>query len=235
MRTVVITGADRGLGFSLCKKFLERGDRVIGGRYMQDWKELDELRKAYSETLFLVPLNIGSTESVKQAAALAEKITDKVDILINCAGVDGHMAGVRDGQDFDGILRVMNINALGAMRMIEAFLPLLDKGRDKKICCVSSEAGSIGTCWRDNEAEYCMSKAALNMGMAVFHNGLKKDGYDFRIYHPGWMKTYMLGCKSEEADLDADYAADLAVRCFLKEKVGDTFVLESYDGTIIPW
>lgn len=235
MRTVMITGADRGLGFSLCKRFLELGDRVIGGRYMKEWKELDGLKEIYGERLMLVPLDIGSTDSVRQAAGMAKALTDSVDILINCAGIDGHMAGVRQGQDYDGILRTININALGAVRMIEAFLPLMDQGKDKKICCISSEAGSVGTCWRDNELEYCMSKAALNMAMAVFHNGLKKEGYDIRMYHPGWMKTYMLGYKSEEADLDADDAAELAVKSFLKEKDRETFLLESYDGTVIPW
>ena len=83
--------------------------------------------------------------------------------------------------------------------------------------------------------EYCLSKAALNMEMALIHNGLKKEGYDVRMYHPGWMKTYMLGYKSEEAELEADTAADLAVDCFLKEKDKDKYILESYDGSVIPW
>ena len=80
-----------------------------------------------------------------------------------------------------------------------------------------------------------MSKAALNMGMAVFYNDLKKDGYDIRLYHPGWMKTYMLGYKSEDADLEASDAADLAVRSFEKPKDGEKLQLDSYDGTVIPW
>lgn len=235
MYNVCITGADRGLGFSLCKKFLEQGDLVLAGQYMPEWKELDKLKESYKDRLQLIPLDVGQTASVRQAAVLASQHTDHLDILINCAGIDGHMHGVREGQDYDAILRVININALGALRMTEAFLPLLDKGKAKKICCVSSEAGSMGTCWRDNEVEYCMSKAALNMGMAVFYNGLKKDGYDIRLYHPGWMKTYMLGYKSEDADLDADDAAMLAIKSFMKPKTDEKLQLESYDGTTIPW
>lgn len=235
MRIVCITGADRGLGFSLCEKFLALGDIVLAGQFMPDWKELDGLKEQYGEKLILIPLDIAKGESVKKAADLAATKVDHVDLLINCAGIDGHMRGVRDGQDYEAILRVINVNALGAMRVTEAFLPLLDQGSMRRICCVSSEAGSIGTCWRDNEAEYCMSKAALNMGMAIFHNGLKKDGYDIRMYHPGWMKTYMLGYKSEDADLEAGDAADLAVANFLKEKDPGQYVLESYDGTVIPW
>ncbi len=235
MRIVGITGADRGLGFSLCEKYLQRGDTVLAGRFMPDWKELDGLKEKYPDRLYILPLDVGQTASVQQAAALAGEYVDHMDILINCAGIDGHMHSVREGQDYDNILRVINVNALGTLRVTEAFLPLLDRGQDKKICCVSSEAGSIGTCWRDNEVEYCMSKAALNMGMAVFYNDLKKDGYDIRLYHPGWMKTYMLGYKSEDADLEASDAADLAVRSFEKPKDGEKLQLDSYDGTVIPW
>lgn len=235
MKTICITGADRGLGFSLCKKFLEKNHLVIAGRYMPDWKELDDLKEMYKERLHMIPLDVGNMKSVRNAAELVAGISDHVDILINCAGIDGKMRNVREGQNYEAILKVMNVNALGAMRVTEAFLPLLDKGEDKKICCISSEAGSIETCWRDNEAEYCISKAALNMGMAVFHNALKKDGYDIRMYHPGWMKTYMLGYKSEDADLEADTAADLAIDCFWKKKDKDRYILESYDGLVIPW
>lgn len=235
MKIVCITGADRGLGFSLCKKFLARGYLVIAGQYMPEWPELSALKMKYKDRLYMIPLDVSDAQSVRDAFELAGKVCDHMDILINCAGIDGKMRGIREGQDYEAILKVININALGAMRMTETFLPLLDKGEDKKICCISSEAGSIETCWRDNEAEYCISKAALNMGMAVFHNALKEDGYDIRMYHPGWMKTYMLGYKSEDADLEADTAADLAIECFLKKKDTAVYALESYDGSIIPW
>ncbi len=235
MKTIMVTGADRGLGYALCKKLLEDNFRVIAGQYMEEWKELDILKHEYGDKLFLVRLDIGDMNIVRAAAEEAEEYTDSIDILINCAGIDGEIRDIRDGYDYHTMLRTIDVNALGAIRMTEAFLPLLDKGTDKKICCVSSEAGSIGNCWRIDETGYCMSKAALNVGMAVLYNRLRPEGYDIRLYHPGWMNTYMMGAREEHADLEPEKAAELALNSFFRERKEESLLLESYDGSVIPW
>lgn len=235
MRTIIVTGADRGLGYAICEQLLEKGDMVLAGQYMPEWKELEQLKERYPDSLYTAPLDIGSDVSVKMAAGLFAQYTDSADVLINCAGVNGSIRDIREGYDYDVMLRTININALGAVRMTEACLPFLDRGREKKVCCISSEAGSIGTCWRFDETEYCMSKAALNIGMAVLYNRLRPEGYDFRLYHPGWMNTYMMGEKEENADLDAGKAAELALDCLLGKRRSEKIKMESYDGTVIPW
>lgn len=231
-----VTGADRGLGFSLCESLLRRGYVVFAGQYMPGWKELEQLKAEYPEQLECIPLDIGDDASVRQAAKLTGEKTQSLDLLINCAGIVGKIADIRDGYDYPLMLKTMNINALGAVRMVEAMLPLLDKGTGKKVCCISSEAGSIGKCWRQDETEYCMSKAALNMAMTVLYNRLKGEGYDFRLYHPGWVNSYMMGeVKATIADLEPEEAAELAVQCFEQARVSENMVLESYDGTCWPW
>ena len=245
-KNVMVTGADRGLGFALCEEFLKTSGRqtgaesgttfqVIAGRYMEEWKELDALKQTYPDRLICVPLDVGDDNSVKTAVQKVMERVETVDMLIHCAGINGTIRDIRDGYDYPGMLRTLNVNALGAIRVTEAFLPLMDRGTDKKICCISSEAGSIGTCWREDETEYCMSKAALNAGMAVLSNRLKKDGYEIRLYHPGWMNTYMMGTKEEHADLNPEEAARLALQSFFKIREQEKLVLDSYDGSIIPW
>ena len=64
---------------------------------------------------------------------------------------------------------------------------------------------------------------------------LKKDGYEIRLYHPGWMNTYMKGTKEEHADLNPEEAARLALQSFFKIREQEKLVLDSYDGSIIPW
>ena len=68
MKKVFITGADRGIGFALCRRFLEGGWMVFAGRFMEEWAELDGLQAEYGDRLFLVSLNVGSEESVDRAA-----------------------------------------------------------------------------------------------------------------------------------------------------------------------
>ena len=231
-----VTGADRGLGLSLCEALLKRGYFVFAGQYMPHWKELEKLKGKFPGQLICIPLDVGDDVSVKTAAKLTAERSASLELLINCAGIVGKIADIRDGYDYPLMEQTININAIGAVRMVEAMLPLLDRGKEKKICCISSEAGSIGKCFRQDETEYCMSKAALNMAMTVLYNRLKEDGYDFRLYHPGWINSYMMGEeKTTIAELEPEEAAELALQCFEKKRISEAMVLESYDGTIWPW
>lgn len=229
-----ITGADRGLGFSLCKLLLEKGNIVFAGQYMREWKALSCLQEEYPDSLVCIPFNVTDMDQIKEAAATVVRFTNHIDVLVNCAGINGQIRDIREGYDYERMLNVLNVNALGPIRVVEAFLPLLSAG-DRKIWCVSSEAGSIGECWRKDETEYCMSKAALNMGIQILHNLLHKEDYEFRLYHPGWMNTYMTGSKETKADLDPDIAAKLLLKQLQHEKVKDTLYLEGYDGKIWSW
>lgn len=235
-RYAFVTGADRGLGFGLCQSLLKRGYVVFAGQYMPRWKELEQLKEQFPKQLECIPLDIGDDESVRQAAEMTGEKTQSLDLLVNCAGIVGKIVDIRKGYDYPLMLQTININALGAVRMVEAMLPLLDRGSGKKVCCISSEAGSIGKCRRHDETEYCMSKAALNMAMTILYNRLKEEGYDFRLYHPGWVNSYMMGEeKATIADLEPEEAAELAIQCFERPRVSEKMVLESYDGTCWPW
>jgi NAD(P)-dependent dehydrogenase (short-subunit alcohol dehydrogenase family) len=119
---------------------------------------------------------------------------------------------------------------------VEAFLPLLDRGEGKRLCFVSSEAGSIAASIRSAWFGYCMSKTALNMGVKILYNGLRPQGYTFRVYHPGWMRSYMGGTKHNEADLELDEAAEAALPIFLGARPDeDRLVMVDYQGNEWPW
>ncbi len=213
----VITGADRGLGFALCEALLQRGWRVFAGQYMPNWPQLSLLSERYPEKLHVIPLDVSSDESVKSAAMQVSSIADHVDILINNAGIISRYneLNIREQLNYEDMHRMFDVNALGPIRMVEAFLPLMDKGRLKRLCFVSSEAGSIGACTRNVWYGYCMSKAALNMAVKITFNKLRPEGYTFRLYHPGWMRTYMSGEKNYQADLEPEEAAVYALQYFL--------------------
>lgn len=234
----LVTGADRGLGFGLTQGLLKRGWAVYAGQYMPDWPALTELKQQHADHLHIVPLDVRSVDSARRAAEIVGRETDHLDLLINNAGVTSPAmhADIREPQNYDEIHRLYDVNALGPLRVVEALLPLMDAGTLKRLCFVSSEAGSINRAQRTAWYGYCMSKAALNMGVRIMANHLRPEGYTFRLYHPGWVRSYMGGEKNTEADLEPEEAAAYALPFFLRPRADeDRLVLMDYLGREWPF
>ncbi len=212
MQTVFVTGADRGIGLALCKYFLGGGWKVFAGQYMTHWKELEALKYRYPDRLHLIPLDISSTESISEAAQLVKKKTDTLDMLVNCAGI----AGFEDTPD--QIRHIFRVNTLGTMCTVEYFLPLMERGM-RRLCFVSSEAGSISVAHRTGVYGYGMSKSSLNMAVRMMFNQLQPKGYTFRLYHPGWVRSYMLGEeKATVGKYEPEEAAQVAYESFVEDR-----------------
>ena len=234
----VITGADRGLGFALTERLIREGWVVFAGQYMPEWPQLTALRDQAPERLHIIPLDVSSTESVQAAAQAVAQRTDHVDLLINNAGITSPAVRrpIREPQDYAEMQRLYDTNTLASLRMVEAFITLLDHGTTKRLCFVSSEAGSIERATRRSWFGYCMSKAALNMAVKLLFNDLRPDGYTFRLYHPGWMRTYMSGTKGNEADMEPEEAAAKALPFFIAPRADeDKLVMVDYSGSEWPW
>src|SRR5512141_2076949 len=141
-QTVLVTGADRGLGLSLCEGFIQRGWTVFAGQYMPEWPDLSALQSQYPLALHLLPLDVQSIESARSAAQTLSAYTNSLDMLINNAGIiTPSQAAISEQQDYAEIHRLYDLNALGSLRTVEAFLALLQRGTRKRLCFVSSEAG----------------------------------------------------------------------------------------------
>ncbi len=233
-----VTGADRGLGQALSAGLLAQGWTVYAGQYMPAWEELSALQMQHPGALQLIPLDVTSDGSVRKAAELVGATTDHVDVLINNAGVITTPVEtlISDRQNYAEMHRLYDTNSLGPLRMVEAFLPLLQKSHTKRLCFVSSEAGSIERCRRKGWYGYCMSKTALNMAVRIMFNELRPEGFTFRLYHPGWMRTYMSGTKNTEADMEPREAAAKALPIFLSNRADeDRLVMVDYLGDEWPW
>ncbi|RPI92423.1 MAG: SDR family NAD(P)-dependent oxidoreductase [Chloroflexi bacterium] len=237
-RTVFVTGADRGLGLALCAGLLAQDWQVFAGQYMPEWPDLSTLASQYPQTLHIVPLDVSSLESAHAAARTVANITDHVDVLINNAGIYSPTAGhpIREPQDYPEMQQLYDVNALGPLRVVQAFLSLMDRSSLKRLCFVSSEAGSIARAERTAWFGYCMSKAALNMGVKILFNDLHPNGYTFRVYHPGWIRSYMSGEKNMEATLEPEEAAAKAIPTLLNQQQDEgRLVLVDYEGNEWPW
>lgn len=218
MQSVFITGADRGIGFALVKKFVESGWEVYAGQFMPKWNELQELKIKHPESLFLIPLNVADDESVFRAAKMVGSKTGSIDILVNCAGV------LPDDKRPETLKNALNVNTIGPLRVVEAFLHLMEHGM-KRLCFVSSEVGSITLSHRAGDFYYCCSKAALNMEVRLIYNQLRKEGFTFRLYHPGYVKSYMLGKKNQEADYEPEETAETAYKQFTGQRKWEDVLL----------
>lgn len=237
-RIALVTGADRGLGLALAARLAEKGWRVFAGEYMTDWPELPALHARYPERITRVPLDVADTDSVQAAAQTVAERTDHVDLVINNAGVFSVTAvtPIQERQDYAEMHRLYDVNALGPLRVIDAFLPLCQASTFKRLAFVSSESGSINRCTRDSWYAYCMSKTALNMAVSMLFNRLKAEGFTFRVYHPGWIRSYMEGPKNERADLEPEEAAVPAVAYFLRDLADeDRLVMRDWLGREWPW
>lgn len=229
MQRVFITGADRGVGYALCERFVSAGWRVIAGQYMPDWMELAALQAAYPDCVDILPLDVADTESVAQAAAETEQLLagQPLDMLISCAGISP------PDNSPHGLSKTLNTNAVAAIRMVDHFLPLMAGGL-MRLCFVSSEAGSIAMQHRTGGSFYCMSKSALNMAVRMLFNRLQPQGFTFRLYHPGWVRSYMQGRKSEHGNFEPAEAAEAGYKLFCAPQAAED-VLVMTDISDMDW
>ncbi len=196
-QTVLIAGASRGLGFCFMQKYLEDGWLVLAGVRNSDDVKLRDLVNKYPDTCILLPMDVTKTASIENAAMIAGKKTEQIDLIINNAGIHAKTSFEElENADLDECLAVYDVNAVGPLRVVKAFLQMLVKGENGLIVNISSESGSISNAGREKEFDYCMSKAALNMGTKLLDNYLSKQGIKVIAVHPGWMRTDMGGANA---------------------------------------
>jgi NAD(P)-dependent dehydrogenase (short-subunit alcohol dehydrogenase family) len=194
-QTILITGANRGIGLALTAELLEGGCRVLGAsRNPAKAGELEKLRKRHGKLLELVELDVTSDESVKGAAAKVQKIAGAMDVLVNNAAVFPEEG---DESIFEMKLEhfreAFETNVIGVVRVTREFVPLLEKGNSPRIVNISSGAGSVAAKEDYGYYAYAASKAALNMVTRGLAAEFRPRGICVVAMTPGWVKTEMGG------------------------------------------
>ncbi|MBE5943006.1 MAG: SDR family NAD(P)-dependent oxidoreductase [Lachnospiraceae bacterium] len=228
-QNVMITGTGRNyaLGYNMVLRYLENGDYVIA-TVRNESQELNQLKQMYGEQLHIVMMDIGSTESVLRAKEMVETVVDHIDLLINNAvTVSADCDKEFFDTNLDYIAHTVDVSAVGPLRVIQAFYPLLAKSMQTALIInISSEAGSIGKCYRTNLIDYGMAKAALNMGTMNLVNVLKDDEkMNIFCVHPGWIRTD--GKPDNQAPLSSYDAAEILRKLFEEkrnDKTGPRFI-----------
>ena len=236
MKYALITGCDHGVGLSMVAQLAERGYTVAACRINPEERLINDLAGKHPDQILVLSLDISDDRSVKALAAGFP--FPHLDLLINNAGILGRMEdGPEEDLDFDLMLKVINTNALGALRVTAALLPLLRKGQEKTVVNLSSEAGSIQDCERTGWFGYCMSKSANNMQGALIHNTLRREGGRVFQIHPGHVATYMRGHLDTTAKITPDVSAAGILKTVLDEphETGKRPLYLDFRGKELPW
>ncbi len=190
---ILITGANKGLGFELAKQLAKLNHNIfLTARNQQ--KGIDAVKKLESDGLkaTFLHLDVTSQESIDQCYNEYLKYANSLDILINNAGIMPDKKGVLEITE-DVLQKNFQTNTIGPLMMIQKFHSIINKGG--KIINFSSQLGSI-TNMRDYSAAYSIAKAALNAITKLSSEALKNKGISVNSIHPGWVKTDMGGSEA---------------------------------------
>ncbi len=222
--TVLITGANRGLGLEFAKQYSQAGFSVIAtARNTEKAEELIALG------VQVEPLDVTDVDSI---AALAKSLGNKpIDILINNAGIGGARKSIAE-VDFKSIEKTFAVNTLGPMRVTQALMGNLRKGEQKLVVNISSLMGSIERNSRGIGYGYRESKAALNMFTKSLANELKGEGFRCIVMSPGWVKTDMGGPNARLTPEESISGMIEVINGLTAEDSGKFF---NHAGEKLPW
>lgn len=193
MPSVMVTGASRGIGFEFVRQYAEAGYEVHAlARNPHDPKSLlNDLAKAYPN-IRMHALDVSDFSAIE---LLGRELADhSLDILMNNAGVYGPREAQSLGRiDDEAWMSAFRVNALAPLKMVEAFLPHLERGSKKVIANISTQMASIGDNTSGGSYIYRSTKAALNMVLKNLSMDLRPKGIWVLIIHPGWVRTDMGG------------------------------------------
>ena len=222
--TVLITGANRGLGLEFARQYAAAGWHVIGtARKPASATELNAL------DVKVLPLDVADAESV---AALASALDGKpIDLLINNAGIFPRVNSLADA-DFDAVARTYAVNTIGPMRVTRALLPNLRLGDARKVVSITSGLGSIANNTGGRFYGYRESKAALNMFTRTLAAELADDGFTCVVLSPGWVRTDMGG---PNANLSPEQSITGMRSVIEKLTAADSGTYWDWNGETLPW
>ncbi|WP_421710147.1 SDR family oxidoreductase [Algihabitans sp.] len=230
MPTALITGANRGLGLELARSFAADGWQVHACCRMPD--KAPELRAAAAASEDRIEVHRLDVTDDLQVGGLARSLGgETLDLLFNNAGI----YGPRDGfgsQDFEAWNKVLAINLLAPLRMVENFVELVAASHGKLIVNMSSRLGSIAENDAGGGYPYRSSKAALNMVTRGLSVDLAARGITVVSVHPGWVRTDMGG--SDAALTVADSVAGLR-RVMASLTIEDSGRFFDHSGAELPW
>ena len=222
MKTAVVTGANRGIGLELTRQLLDSGYNVHA-TYRSNKGGLEEID---SDNLSIYQMDVRDKMQISNVV----QSVDKIDLLINNAGVaDGRWQSISE-IDMEHALEVLNVNAVSPVLVTQQSLPKLSNG--SKVVMMSSLMGSISDCQSGRSYAYRASKTALNMFSMAMKNELDANGISLLIMHPGWVETDMGGTN---APLSTEESVSGIMQRIEEQDMSMSGRYVEFDGSPIEW
>ncbi len=225
VKNIVITGANRGIGYAMAELCHQRGDNVYA-LCRQSSSKLDSLGVNVVEQI-----DVSKQAGINKAVVALAGVT--IDLLINNAGI------LRDEQlnnlNQDTIVEQFNVNALAPLCFSHALLSNLTSG--SKIALITSRMGSISDNTSGGRYGYRMSKAALNIAAVSLARDLQSDNIAVGIYHPGYVQTDMVNRDGvlTNGDISANVAAERLISLMDSLTIAETGIFKHSNGETLPW
>lgn len=227
MPTVLITGANRGLGLEFARQYAADGWRVIATcRNPAGARELADLGGA-------VDVHALDVTDHGRIQALAKTLKrDAIDVLINGAGIYGPRPAPLGGVNYAAWGEVFRVNAMAPLTVSEGFDDHVARSDLKRIVTITSRMGSIADNDSGGSYIYRSSKAAVNAVMKSLSVDLRPRGITVVVIHPGWVKTDMGG---PSALIDPEESVSAMRKVIAGLTMEDSGRFFNYDGPGIPW
>lgn len=227
--TLLITGANRGIGLEFVKQYLADGFRVIACcRNLNAATELQELTKQY-DNLQLEKLDVTSIATI---TALAANIQDPIDILINNAGIYGGKQQSFGESNIEDMQQTFFVNTIAPLKLVEAFTEHVAKSELKTVVAITSKMGSISDNSSGGAYAYRASKTALNMVMRSVAIDIAAQNIKTIVLHPGWVQTDMGG---SNALIDATTSVKGMRQVIASKPQVGALSFYAYDGKMLEW
>jgi NAD(P)-dependent dehydrogenase (short-subunit alcohol dehydrogenase family) len=227
MPSVLITGANRGIGLEFARQYAADGWSVYAA--VRDPGAAQDLHRIDGD---VTPVALDVTDPAS-VAILSERMRGiPLDMLINNAGLYGPRRPELGAIHYPAWEEVLLTNLIGATRVTEAFLDHLRAGEGRTIVVLSSKVGSMADNRSGGGYIYRSSKAAVN---SVFHSiaiDLAPEGFRVAILHPGWVRTAMGGANALIEPAESVAGMRRVIANLTPERSG---LFLNHDGTVIPW
>lgn len=232
MNTVLITGANRGIGLEFARQYAADGWQVVACcRQPRQAEALNRLADQYKDRFSIHRLDVRELAEIDQ---LSHKLQDlPIDILINNAGVYPHAQnGEFDRISYDDWMEAFRVNTFAPLKMVEALIEQIACSQLKIVATITSKMGSIADNQRGGSYIYRSSKAAVNMVVKSLAIDLQPRGIIAVLLHPGWVQTDMGG----RGALISTKQSVTGMKSILGRVThSDTGKFIAYDGQHIPW